>query len=172
MVVVEASGRIGGRLWSADSDGNEATADAVKDELGGMRIFPSAGMGKVAELCGLCGLTLVPVPLGDDDNLFEYNGTTVRKGDAVGPSGRSYGAINAAASEAYTAKHNPAGDVDPYDCAELRAISVPTYLKKFGLCDEAEVDWWQVSRVTVSPLFCSPTRILKKDVLVAAFGTG
>lgn len=54
------------------------------------------------------GLTLTPVPLGDDDNLFEYNGVTVRKGDARSPSsGRSYSEINKAAFADYTVrKHN------------------------------------------------------------------
>ena len=50
MVVVEQTGRIGGRLHSTDSDGDGASDhhdEANKDELGGMRIFPSAGMEKV-----------------------------------------------------------------------------------------------------------------------------
>ena len=50
VVVVEQSGRVGGRLHSADSDGvkdKKGAGEANKDELGGMRIFPSAGMEKV-----------------------------------------------------------------------------------------------------------------------------
>ena len=55
---------------------------------------------------------------------------------------RSYGEINAAAYEAYAAQHNPDETVDPYSCPVLREISVSTYLQKFGMCTEAEVDWW------------------------------
>jgi len=146
VVVVEQSGRVGGRLHSADSDGvkdKKGAGEANKDELGGMRIFPSAGMEKVAELVNQTGLTLIPVPLGDGNNLFEYNTDTVKKGDAKSPtSGRSYNEINAAAYESYVAKHNADGSVDPYSCPVLREISVPTYLERFGMCDADEVKWW------------------------------
>ena len=50
VIVVERSGRVGGRLHSEDSDGLGGNDDeANKDELGGMRIFPSAGMDKVRQ---------------------------------------------------------------------------------------------------------------------------
>ena len=98
---------------------------------------------QVAELVNQTGLTLIPVPLGDGNNLFEYNTDTVKKGDAKSPtSGRSYNEINAAAYESYVAKHNADGSVDPYSCPVLREISVPTYLERFGMCDADEVKWW------------------------------
>jgi len=147
ILMVEASNRIGGRLKSDDNDETSKDSDTVKDELGGMRIFPDK-MPKVTALVKRFGFELLPLELGDATNLFHARGATVRKQDGVMPAGgewegKSPGAMSAAAVKAYKAtnfwescKHHA------YDCPELRGLSVSEFFSKYAKASPEEVAFW------------------------------
>ena len=61
ILVIEKTNRKGGRLLSMESDGDSATDDYVKDELGAMRIFKVDAMKELINLISKLGLQLQPV---------------------------------------------------------------------------------------------------------------
>jgi monoamine oxidase len=139
-VVLESEAEVGGRLSSDDNDPENTTN---KDELGGMRIFPSHHK-KVAELVTEVGCTLVPIPLGDADNIFFREGKHQRKAEVIlDPSrGRSPGKMVEECIANYR-EQNPEDEEDAYESAELRSLSPRDFLLKYG-ASEMEVDAWVV----------------------------
>ncbi len=73
--VFEASHRIGGRLLSDDNDEDNRTN---KDELGGMRIFPSVQQD-VARIVKESGCHLTGIGLMDAGNWFYRDGKATQK---------------------------------------------------------------------------------------------
>jgi len=144
VLMVEASRRIGGRLHSCDNDGADST---VKDELGGMRIFPSH-MPKVAGLLERFGLDLAPLDLGDATNLFNTEGETVRKQDGHMPlggewEGKNPTAMSAAAVKAYKATHFWEDcSHEAFNCSELRSLSLAEFFVKYAKASCQEIACW------------------------------
>lgn len=131
----EKSNRIGGRLMSS---GHKSK---VREELGGMRIFPSV-MQNLVQLIKECDLTLVPVPLTDAHNIFYYKGKRHEKG-SFKINGRTPGQMADACLAAYRAAHPEDIDKDPYECPELRDLSLHKFFEKYGAKHE-EIEAWQV----------------------------
>jgi monoamine oxidase len=144
--IVEASNRLGGRLLS---DGNDGDDSAVKDELGGMRMFPDH-MEKIKALVERFNLTLVPLNLGDSTNLFQYKGDTVKKADCaelMPKSGvwknQTPGAMATFAKTSYQSTHFWTDcEKKAYDCPELRNLSMHEFFKKYGNASEEEIACW------------------------------
>lgn len=135
VALFEKSDRIGGRLMSSGHHSK------VREELGGMRIFPSV-MSNLVELINECELNLVPVPLTDAHNIFYYKGTKYHKADFK-LNGRSPGQMAADCLDAYRAAHPEDIKKDPYECAELRELCLHKFFKKYGATDE-EIEAWQI----------------------------
>lgn len=100
--LVEASAKLGGRLRSDENDGG---GTLVKDELGGMRMFPES-MPQIKALVERFKLTLAQLPLGDSTNLYYADDKAGQKKDAVMPAGGEWegkapGAMADAALKAY-----------------------------------------------------------------------
>ena len=72
ILVIEKTNRVGGRTLSMESDGDLATDDYVKDELGAMRLFKVDEMKPLIDLIEELGLTLQPVGLDESQNFFYY----------------------------------------------------------------------------------------------------
>eukprot|EP01062_Namystynia_karyoxenos_P081336 TRINITY_DN891_c0_g1_i3.p1 TRINITY_DN891_c0_g1~~TRINITY_DN891_c0_g1_i3.p1 ORF type:complete len:1106 (+),score=305.85 TRINITY_DN891_c0_g1_i3:98-3319(+) len=126
VVLFEKCAKPGGRLLS-DTDTDPGTHN--KDELGGMRIFPSV-QPRVAELVRRAGCTLVPVPLSDEGNLFYAGGRHQRK-NAVGFNGRTPGELIQMVLAAY---HTVLGTQPgaAFHCPVLRSMTVRNFLLTFG----------------------------------------
>lgn len=141
VAMVEMSHRVGGRLMSDDNDGS---GSIVKDELGGMRLFPSK-MPRIAALVERFGLDVVPLSLADEGNLFHFHGGTGRKKDAKMPTGGRWAGcppsdMSKAAVAAYKATEAWAAcGQSAYACPELRELSVPAFLAKYAEASEEEV---------------------------------
>ena len=60
-----------------ESDGDSATDDYVKDELGAMRIFKVDAMKELINLISKLGLQLQPVGIDDSHNYFLYKGKII-----------------------------------------------------------------------------------------------
>lgn len=133
--VIEKSERIGGRLYSVNHQ------NKVKEELGGMRIFPSV-MKNLVQLIEECHLTLQPVGLGDAHNFFYYKGKRYEKGKFT-VNGRTPGQMADACVAAYTKEFPTLAAGDPYESPVLKALSVTQFFKKYGATDE-EVEAWVV----------------------------
>eukprot|EP00550_Attheya_septentrionalis_P011324 CAMPEP_0198301996 /NCGR_PEP_ID=MMETSP1449-20131203/53626_1 /TAXON_ID=420275 /ORGANISM="Attheya septentrionalis, Strain CCMP2084" /LENGTH=478 /DNA_ID=CAMNT_0044004235 /DNA_START=59 /DNA_END=1491 /DNA_ORIENTATION=- len=143
--LVEATHRIGGRLESK-SDTYETE---VKDELGGMRMFPNS-MPKIKDLVTRFDLNLEPIALKDDDNLFHYDGKTVKRENAAElapkggnwagqpPSAMANKAKNAYKSTKYWAD---CGNL-AYECPELRNLSLHEFFKKYANANDEDVKFW------------------------------
>eukprot|EP00164_Ancoracysta_twista_P009637 GFYU01014333.1.p1 GENE.GFYU01014333.1~~GFYU01014333.1.p1 ORF type:complete len:541 (-),score=166.83 GFYU01014333.1:46-1668(-) len=138
VVAFESTNRMGGRLKSDDNDtaqGNTTT----KDELGGMRLFPSQ-QPEVAELVAAAGCTLTEVPLTDKTNIFYFNGQHHVKGEYKMESGRSPSEMAEQCIAGY--KEACGGDVpDPYASEELKNSNLRDFFKKYGATDD-EIDCW------------------------------
>merc|ERR1719456_1819239 len=102
----EKTDRIGGRLYSVDHH------NKVREELGGMRIFPSV-MKNLVGLVNECGLTLVPVPLTDSHNIFYYKGKRYEKGKFK-INGRTVGEVAAQCVANWKAAYPIEAAADPY----------------------------------------------------------
>lgn len=145
--IVEATNRLGGRLKSDGNDGDTK----VKDELGGMRIFPNK-TPKVKALVDEFGLTLKALSLEDSNNLCGFNGKYAKKADSatIMPSGGSWegkapGEMASSALAAYK-KTNfwTACNGRAYDCPELRNLSIQEFFKKYadGGATDDEIACW------------------------------
>ena len=89
ILVIEKTNRKGGRLLSMESDGDSATDDYVKDELGAMRIFKVDAMKELINLISKLGLQLQPVGIDDSHNYFLYKGKNYLKSEFKLPNGDS-----------------------------------------------------------------------------------
>jgi len=134
----EKSDRIGGRLMSVRNDAAHGELSLVKQELGGMRIFPSK-MGKVAEMVKAAGCHLVPVSLNDDHNLFYYKGERYEKGTFKMSSGRTCGQMSDACTKKWLQAHPEDKGRDCYESPELRSLSLSEFFQKYGATPE-EID--------------------------------
>jgi len=151
VLLVEATKRIGGRLYSDDNDEEihhqDGSTEKVADELGGMRIFPQS-MPKIVALVERFGLDLVPLKLGDDDNLFHYDGKVCKKKDAkYAPGGKWAGQhISAMSTAALTAyKASPAWEEcgkEAYECPVLRNLSVGEFFTEYAGASRDEIRMW------------------------------
>jgi len=145
VLTLEANDYLGGRLFSHETNDLHKNMDSVKDELGGMRIFPSTHV-EVAELVQAAGMTMTPVLLEDENSLFVFGGQTVRKGDAVFTTegkfkGQPIGAVAKQAKRAFKQKHGDMGVChDAYANAELRKLSLREFFKKYAGCNDDEFD--------------------------------
>jgi len=134
IMIIEKNATPGGRLMSDD---NDIMNETNKDELGGMRIFPSK-QTKVAALVKDMGLDLIPVKLTDDDNIFYYNSKHQVKKE-VSVNGRHPKTIPQACFEEFRKAMPDEAKLDPYECKELYSYSLGEFCLKYGATQE-EVD--------------------------------
>jgi len=119
--------------------------DTIRDEAGGMRLFPSIHV-QTSKLLAESGLKTIALPLDDTHSLFHNCGHTVRKKDVkiFTTEGIFYGKrvddIANAAKQRFEAIHGKVKD--PYLNEELINNSVREYFKKYGGANDAEVDFW------------------------------
>jgi len=143
MVVLEKCNNVGGRLFSYES-WNESE-DTVKDELGGMRIFPSVHK-EVFGLVQEANLETIGIPLNDKDSLFNNEGKVKRKKEVVytDPNGAFFGEgigeISRIAKKNFEAEFGV--QKDAYECEALQNLSLREYFKKYGGANDNEVDFW------------------------------
>jgi len=135
IIILEKDDDIGGRLFSDDNDEDN---DYNKDELGGMRVFPSV-QKPVADLVKKMGCHLNPVRLADEQNLFFFEGERHRKGDYKLPSGKTPSEMEESCRAAYEKAMPEDAKKHPFDSVELRNLSLPAFFKKFG-ASEADID--------------------------------
>jgi len=143
--VLEASHRIGGRLLSH----SDPRPELVKDELGGMRIFPER-MPMITKLTEEFGLHLQSLPLADDKNLFQYKGATAYKRDSceLMPVGGAWEGRKPTEMSAFALTRYKESEFwkkckeDAYECEELRSMSVHEFFKKYGDANDAEIACW------------------------------
>lgn len=126
--ILEKDSDVGGRLFSDDNDHNSHN----KDELGGMRIFPSV-QPHVAQVVQEVGCELVPVKLADEDNIFFYEGERHRKGDfRLSDCGLRPKEMIADCIANYREAMPKDSKLSPYESKELRNLSLPAFLEKYG----------------------------------------
>jgi len=135
VAIFEKSERIGGRLMSVRGDAAHGVLSTVKQELGGMRIFPSK-MEKVAEMVKAAGCHLVPVSLNDEHNLFYYKGIRYEKGSFKMPTGRTCGQMSDACLKKWLQAHPKDKGRDCYLSEELRSKSLSELFLKYGATPE------------------------------------
>lgn len=133
VVLFEKTQRVGGRLFSVNHH------NKVREELGGMRIFPSV-MQNLVDLVKACRLDLEPVPLTDQHNIFYYKGERTEKG-TFQINGRTPGQMAAACVAAYKKACPVEGAKDPYCSSELSSLNLREFFKKYGGTEE-EIDAW------------------------------
>jgi len=134
IIMLEKESFCGGRLLSDDNDEDN---QVNKDELGGMRIFPSFH-GEVADLITQVGCSMVPVALKDETNLFLMDGAKSLKAD-VKVNGRTMSEIVSGCLAAYAEALPNDAAMDPMESPELRSLSLPEFFLKYGATQE-EVD--------------------------------
>mmetsp|Transcript_41815 Transcript_41815/g.47516 ORF Transcript_41815/g.47516 Transcript_41815/m.47516 type:complete len:501 (-) Transcript_41815:46-1548(-) len=145
--LVEASNRIGGRLKSDDNDQDGDTT--VKDELGGMRIFPSK-MPKIMALVNEFNLKLEKLSLKDTENFCQFRGKSTQKKnshDIMPTNGKWAGkkptemanfAKRAYMDSIYWEKCGNKA----YNCPELRNLSIREFFKKYADASDDEIAFW------------------------------
>jgi len=148
--LVEKTARCGGRLMSSDKNWelhNKTGKSTVRDELGGMRVFPSK-MPNVVALLSRFKLQIMSLQLGDSDNIFYYQGVGSKKKDAKMPAGGKWagqhpGAMAKAATAAY--KSTPFWgqcNEEAYECAHLQSLSLSEFFKKYAGATPEEIRLW------------------------------
>mmetsp|Transcript_9819 Transcript_9819/g.12752 ORF Transcript_9819/g.12752 Transcript_9819/m.12752 type:complete len:417 (+) Transcript_9819:3-1253(+) len=119
------------------SDDNDEDNDYNKDELGGMRIFPSHH-AEIVKLVKEAGCHIVPVGLSDDTNIFYCEGKRVLKKDVIldEETKRSVkDAANLVRDEFFRANGGKT-KLDPWNNDELRNSSLRELWMKYGATDK------------------------------------
>lgn len=129
--ICESSHRVGGRLLSDD---NDADNTKNKDELGGMRIFPSK-QEEVARLVKECGCSLTKVGLSDGANLFYANGEAVKKMDVVldPETGRTPQDLEDHVQKEFSKEFN---NQDPLMVEGIRDLGLRDLMLKYGATEK------------------------------------
>jgi monoamine oxidase len=161
VILFEKTDRIGGRLYSVNHH------NIVNEELGGMRIFPSV-MKSVTDMVDECGLTLQPVPLTDQHNIFYYQGKRHEKGSYKCSTGRSPGEMADACIAEFKKQFPEEGRGDPYASQELRKQSLDSFFKKYGAKEEEIAAWKVYSGYDLYPSNVSASLFVKDGELYGA----
>jgi len=134
VAIFEASGHLGGRLFSVDNDEDN---DDNQDELGAMRIFKSQHKPMV-DLIEEVGCSLVPFSLEDGENIFYYKGERMVKNNAVisKKNNKHPLEIKREVMKKFFEANGGEENVDAWNNKELRNLSLRDLFKKYGATDE------------------------------------
>lgn len=144
ILVIEKTNRVGGRTLSMESDGDLATDDYVKDELGAMRLFKVDEMKPLIDLIEKLGLTLQPVGLDESQNFFYYQDKKYLKSEFKLPNGDSVSKFQKDTLNNFRADYEERNQKtftteDAYDDEFLRNHSLSQYYKKYNHATTDEI---------------------------------
>jgi len=142
ILVIEKNDRIGGRLYSVDSNGSILN-DVNKDELGGMRFYKT-GMAKISKLVDELGLNTIDIPQYNPHNIFYFKGIQYNRHD-FRINGLTVNDFIGAGINNFHNIYFKGIDVDnisnkDYDNSILKNINVRDFLKMFANATDNDVD--------------------------------
>jgi len=141
VILFEKSAYKEGTVGRLQSDSNDALNTKTKDELGGMRMYPSK-MPKVANLAKRAGCDLIHVDTDDSHNYFYYKGNRYNKKkfktEYKFSSGRTMHEAEKIVFDAFEKQHPGESKKSMYS-KFLCSMTVKEFYLKFGATEEEAV---------------------------------